>query len=125
MSADGGGGKVRLFDILGAFGLMAILAIMILPIPPALLSLLLIVNLALSVTVLLVATTVKDVLEFSVFPSVLLGLTLLRLALNLASTKLILLTGNPGSVVEAFGKVVVRGDAVVEIGRASCRERVS
>ena len=63
--------------------------------------------------VLLVVMSIKDVLEFSIFPSVLLGLTLFRLALNLATTKLILLSGNPGSVVEAFGKVVVRGDAVV------------
>ena len=70
-------------------------------------------NLALSVMVLLVVMSIKDVLEFSIFPSVLLGLTLFRLALNLATTKLILLSGNPGSVVEAFGKVVVRGDAVV------------
>jgi len=107
------GVPLKAVDLVGALGLLSILGMMILPLPPWLLSFLLIVNLALSVVVLLVATTVRDVLEFSVFPSVLLGLTLLRLALNLASTKLILLTGDPGTVVESFGKVVVRGDPVV------------
>jgi flagellar biosynthesis protein FlhA len=86
---------------------------MIVPLPPWAVSILVVTNLALSVMVLLVVMGIKDVLEFSIFPSVLLGLTLFRLALNLATTKLILLSGNPGSVVEAFGKVVVRGDAVV------------
>jgi flagellar biosynthesis protein FlhA len=106
-------GRVRLWDLLGAIGLLGVLGIMIVPLPSWAVSLLVVTNLALSVTVLLVVMGIKDVLEFSIFPSVLLGLTLFRLSLNLATTKLILLSGNPGSVVEAFGKVVVRGDAVV------------
>lgn len=106
-------GRVRLWDLLGAVGLLGVLSIMIVPLPPWSLSVLVVTNLALSVMVLLVVLSIKDVLDFSIFPSVLLGLTLFRLALNLASTKLILLSGNPGAVIEAFGKVVVRGDAVV------------
>ena len=106
-------GPVRLWDLLGAVGLLGVLGMMIVPLPPWAVSFLVVTNLALSVTVLLVVMGIKDVLDFSIFPSVLLGLTLFRLALNLATTKLILLSGNPGSVVEAFGKVVVRGDAVV------------
>lgn len=106
-------GRVRLWDLLGAVGLLGVLGMMIVPLPPWAVSFLVVTNLALSVTVLLVVMGIKDVLDFSIFPSVLLGLTLFRLALNLATTKLILLSGNPGSVVEAFGKVVVRGDAVV------------
>lgn len=106
-------GRIRLWDLLGAIGLLGVLGMMIVPLPPWAVSFLVVTNLALSVMVLLVVMGIKDVLEFSIFPSVLLGLTLFRLALNLATTKLILLSGNPGSVVEAFGKVVVRGDAVV------------
>jgi flagellar biosynthesis protein FlhA len=106
-------GRVRMWDMLGAVGLLGILGMMIIPMPSWSVSFLVVTNLALSVTVLLVVMGIKDVLDFSIFPSVLLGLTLFRLALNLATTKLILLSGDPGTVVEAFGKVVVRGDAVV------------
>ncbi|MBK8575182.1 MAG: flagellar biosynthesis protein FlhA [Elusimicrobia bacterium] len=106
-------GRIRLWDLLGAIGLLGVLGMMIVPLPPWAVSVLVVTNLALSVMVLLVVMGIKDILEFSIFPSVLLGLTLFRLALNLATTKLILLSGNPGDVIEAFGKVVVRGDAVV------------
>jgi len=103
----------RTLDVLTAFGILGVLATMILPLPTWLLSFLLILNLAMSVTVLLVVLNIREILDFSIFPSVLLGLTLFRLALNVASTKRILMSGDAGAVIEAFGQIVVRGDAVV------------
>jgi flagellar biosynthesis protein FlhA len=69
-------GRIRLWDLLGAIGLLGVLGMMIVPLPPWAVSILVVTNLALSVMVLLVVMGIKDVLEFSIFPSVLLGLTL-------------------------------------------------
>ncbi len=101
------------FDLVCALGILSILIMMIIPLPTWLLSFLLIVNMAATIAVLLMTTYVRDTLEFSVFPSLLLGLTLFRLALNISSTKLILLQADAGAIVDAFGEVVVRGNIVV------------
>ena len=93
---------------------------MIVPLPPLLLDLLLSIDIGLSVVLLLTAIYVKEPVEFSVFPSLLLVLTLLRLSLNVAGTRLILLHGSDGieaagHVIMAFGQFVVGGNFVVGI----------
>ena len=101
-----------------AMAVVAILMVMIIPIPTFLLDLLLSLSLALSIIILLMSMYVLKPLQFSVFPSVLLIVTLLRLSLNVASTRLILLHGNEGTsaagqVIQAFGTFVVGGNYVV------------
>jgi flagellar biosynthesis protein FlhA len=105
-------------DIMMGVGVMAILGIMILPIPSLLLDLLLSASITLGVIILMVAMYILRPLEFSVFPSVLLLTTLFRLALNVASTRLILLHGSEGTdaagqVIKAFGNFVVGGNFAV------------
>lgn len=105
-------------DILISVGVVAILMVMLLPLPRFLLDLLLSFNITLSVIILLVGLQVRRPIEFSVFPSVLLMITLLRLSLNIASTRLILLHGNEGvgaagEVIRAFGSFVVGGNYTV------------
>lgn len=101
-----------------AMGVIAILMVMIIPIPPFLLDILLSFSMAISIIILLMSMYVLKPLQFSVFPSVLLMVTLLRLSLNVASTRLILLHGNEGTsaaghVIQAFGTFVVGGNYVV------------
>ncbi|NCT99851.1 MAG: flagellar biosynthesis protein FlhA [Comamonadaceae bacterium] len=100
--------------------LMALLAMIILPLPPLLLDVLFTFNIVLAMIVLLVAVNVRRPLDFSLFPTVILGATLLRLMLNVASTRVVLLRGHEGtdaagSVIEAFGHVVIGGNFVVGI----------
>jgi flagellar biosynthesis protein FlhA len=94
-------------------GLMGILAVLLAPLPPVLLDLLIALNLGLTIMMLLIILGVKQPLDFSVFPSILLISTLFRLALNVATTRLILLKGHAGSIVNAFGDFVVGGNLVV------------
>src|SRR5689334_3571161 len=98
--------------------LVAVVVIMVIPLPPLLIDLLLAVSISLALIILLVSMYAQQALEFSTFPSVLLVVTLFRLALNVASTRLILLHGNEGSsaaghVIQAFGNFVVGGSYVV------------
>jgi type III secretion protein V len=86
---------------------------MIVPLPTWVLDLLLATNLTFSVLLLLVASFVRDALSFGAFPTLLLVTTLFRLALNVSSTRLILLQADAGEVIRAFGELVVRGDYVV------------
>ena len=102
-------------DVLLAGGIIVIVGMMIIPLPPALLDLLLTLNIAASVIVLLVAVYTNEPLKFSVFPSLLLITTLFRLALNVSTSRLILLQADAGSVVESFGDFVVGGNLVVGI----------
>ncbi|WP_159817230.1 flagellar biosynthesis protein FlhA [Colwellia sp. 20A7] len=100
--------------------LLAILAMVILPLPAWLLDTLFTFNIVLSVIVLLVAVSSKRPLDFSVFPTILLVATLMRLTLNIASTRVVLLHGHEGSdvagrVIQAFGEVVIGGNYVVGI----------
>jgi flagellar biosynthesis protein FlhA len=99
---------------------MAIILAMIMPIPSFLLDLLISTNITLSVIVLLVAMYVGRPVEFSVFPTTLLLLTLFRLALNISSSRLILIYGNSGTraagqVIEAFGNFVVGGNYIIGV----------
>jgi flagellar biosynthesis protein FlhA len=87
--------------------------VLLVPLPPLLLDLLLALNLGLTVLLLLITLSATQPLDFSVFPSLLLLLTLLRLSLNVATTRLILLTGHAGTIVAAFGQYVVGGNLVV------------
>ncbi|MCX7817079.1 MAG: flagellar biosynthesis protein FlhA [Syntrophales bacterium] len=101
-----------------ALGVVGILTVMIVPIPPLVLDLLLSTNIAVSIAILLMTMSVLKPLDFSVFPSILLIATLARLSLNVASTRLILLNGNQGTdaagqVIKAFGTFVVGGNYVI------------
>ena len=101
-----------------AMGVIAILMVMIIPIPTFLLDILLSFSIAISIIILLMSMYVLKPLQFSVFPSILLMVTLLRLSLNVASTRLILLHGSEGTsaagqVIQAFGTFVVGGNYVV------------
>jgi type III secretion protein V len=100
-------------DIVLAFVVVAIVGMMIVPLPTWLLDILLTFNISLSVMVLLISLYVPHALRISVFPSLLLITTMFRLALTISTTRLILLTGDPGDVVKAFGNFVVRGNFVV------------
>jgi len=100
-------------DISLAIGLVFIVAMMVIPVPPPLLDILLTVNISLSVIILLVCLYTKEPLDYSSFPTVLLIATLFRLGLNVSSTRLILLYGEAGSVINAFGEFVVGGNYVV------------
>ncbi len=105
-------------DLFIAFSLLAILAVMIVPLPPIMLDLALSFSLALSLLILLTAVYVKRALEFTSFPSLLLMTTLFRLGLNVATTRLILSHGHEGpaaagSVINAFGNFVVGNNYVI------------
>ncbi|HEX4351049.1 MAG TPA: flagellar biosynthesis protein FlhA, partial [Verrucomicrobiae bacterium] len=94
-------------------GLFGTILLLILPIPPFLLDLLLTVSIGLSLLTLLVILYLRTPAEFTGFPTLLLFITLYRLALNVASTRLILLDGYAGHIIESFGNFVVRGNYVV------------
>ncbi len=105
-------------DVMMGIAVMCILMVMIIPIPAVLMDLFLTFNITFAVVILLVGMYVLRPLEFSAFPSILLLSTLFRLALNIASTRLILLHGNEGTqaagnVIKAFGNFVVGGNYVV------------
>ncbi|WP_430456114.1 flagellar biosynthesis protein FlhA [Rheinheimera sp.] len=100
--------------------ILAALAMIVLPMPPILLDILFSFNIALALVVLLVTIYVNKPLDFAIFPSVLLVATILRLALNVASTRVVLLEGHTGpdaagAVIEAFGHVVIGGNYAVGI----------
>ena len=94
-------------------GLFLAIFLLVVPVHKDLLSLLLVISIAISLLILLTIIYLKDPSEFSVFPTLLLAVTLYRLGLNVASTRLILLDGDAGGVIEAFGSFVVRGNYVV------------
>ncbi|MBT4127115.1 MAG: flagellar type III secretion system protein FlhA, partial [Nitrospina sp.] len=99
-------------------GVVVILAVMVMPIPPFMLDLLLSFSITFSLIILLVSIFMQGPLDFSVFPSLLLIVTLIRLSLNVASTRIILLNGGEGvsaagDVIESFGSFVVGGNFVV------------
>jgi flagellar biosynthesis protein FlhA len=96
-----------------AIGVVAVVALLIVPLPSAVLDAMLALSIAVSLLVLLVALSAKDPLEFSVFPSLLLLITLLRLGLNVSTTRLILSQGRAGRVIDAFGNFVIGGNYVV------------
>src|SRR5689334_2913831 len=111
---------VRRGEILFAIGMMAVLTVLILPMPAWLLDISLALSITISVLILMVVLLIERPLEFSTFPTVLLIVTMLRLSLNLASTRLILThghegTGAAGHVIEAFGNFVMGGNFVIGV----------
>jgi len=100
-------------DILLAFGIIFILGLMIIPLPALMLDFFLAVNISLAILVLIVSLYIASPLEISIFPSLLLVLTIFRLSLNISSTRLILIDGYAGKVIETFGNFVVGGSYVV------------
>jgi len=100
-------------ELVLSVALLGLLVVFIVPLPTFLLDILLAFNLTATILILLITLTVRQPLDFSTFPSILLLLTLFRLALNVATTRLILLNGNAGEIVLAFGQFVVGGNLVV------------
>ena len=108
----------RKLDAVVPIGVVSIVLMMVLPLPPALLDTLIAMSMSISIGVFLTALFIETALEFSAFPAFVLIATLLRLSLNVATTRLILLHGGEGqgaagSVVEAFGRFVVEGNVLV------------
>jgi len=102
-------------DILLAVGIIMILVVMIFPLPTAIMDLLVALNLALGIVILMASLYIRHPLQFSVFPGLLLIVTLFRLSLNVASTRLILGQAYAGKIILAFGDFVVQGNYVVGI----------
>lgn len=100
-------------DYLLAAALFAVVIVLILPVPKGFLDALLSLSIGFSVLIMLVIIYVREPVQLSVFPTVLLITTLYRLALNVASTRLILLDGDAGKIIESFGQFVVGGNYVV------------
>ena len=110
------GGVLRLSrfsDVSLAFLVVMIIALMVIPIPPDVLDILLGFNMTLSITLLMMSLYIPRTLDFSTFPSVLLFTTLFRLALNITTTRLILIHANAGKIIYTFGNFVVAGNFVV------------
>ncbi len=104
---------LRQGDLWLVLGLFTTVVLLILPVPPIALDLFLAISIALSLLILLIILYLKEAADFTGFPTLLLFVTLFRLALNVASTRLILLDGYAGHIIEAFGNFVVRGNFVV------------
>jgi flagellar biosynthesis protein FlhA len=110
--------EARKSDVIVPLAIIGIVLMMVMPLPAELLDVLIACSLALGIGIFLTALFIEEVLEFSAFPSFVLIATLLRLSLNVASTRLILLHGGEGagaagSVIEAFGRFVVEGNVLV------------
>ena len=113
-------GRMNIRQMLAPLLIILILSMMVLPLPPFVLDVFFTFNIAISVMVLLVAMYTMKPLDFSIFPTVLLVTTLLRLSLNVASTRIVLLQGHngpdaAGKVIEAFGHFLVGGNYAVGI----------
>ncbi len=107
-------------DVMAAFGLVSILMLMILPVPPIMLDLFLSLNITIALVILVISLYTIKAVDFSIFPAILLTTTLFRLSLNVASTRLILLHGDTGpsaagAVIMSFGQFVVGGNYVIGI----------
>ncbi|NLZ93487.1 MAG: flagellar biosynthesis protein FlhA [Firmicutes bacterium] len=100
-------------DMIVAAAVVGIVMIIIIPLPPLILDILLTISIALSLVIMLLTLFTTEVLQFSVFPSMLLVVTLFRLALNISSTRLILSRGEAGSLIMAFGEFVAGSNYVV------------
>jgi flagellar biosynthesis protein FlhA len=100
-------------DLIAAGVVVLVVVMLIIPLPPMLLDLMITLNISCALAIVVTTLYVKKALEFSVFPSLLLITTLFRLAINISVTRLILLHGDAGHVVEAFGNFVIGGNVVV------------
>src|SRR5262245_45434662 len=99
-------------DILLPLAVIGVVSMMIIPLPSGFLDLLLVCNLSMALVILLVSMYTAEPLSFSVFPTLLLITTLFRLALNISASRLILLQGFAGHVIESFGSFVIGGSYV-------------
>jgi flagellar biosynthesis protein FlhA len=106
---------IQYSDVLLAVGMAIIVGMMIVPLPEGLLDVMIVMNIAFALVMLLVGMYITEPLQFSSFPSLLLIATLFRLALNVSASRLILLQGHAGSVIDSFGSFVVGGNYVVGI----------
>jgi flagellar biosynthesis protein FlhA len=106
---------LRQTDIALAAVVMLIIVMMVVPLPTAMLDMLIALNIAIGVTILLVSIYAAEPLDFSVFPTLLLVVTLFRLALNVSSTRLILLHAHAGNIIQSFGNFVVGGSLIVGV----------
>lgn len=102
-------------DTIIAFGVIGIVMMMIIPLPTWLMDIFLAINISISVIIMLITMFTTEVLQFSVFPTLLLVTTLFRLALNISSTRLILSKGNAGEIIDAFGSFAIGGNYAVGI----------
>lgn len=102
-------------DIALAIGLIVLVALMIIPMPAFMVDVLVVLNLALSLGVMLLTMYISEPMEFSVFPTFLLLVTLFRLGINISASRLILLDGDAGNVISAFGNMIVGGNYVVGV----------
>lgn len=100
-------------DLIVVIGVILIIAMLIIPFPTWLLSILILLNITLALLILLLTMNMSEALEFSIFPSLLLLTTLFRLGLNVSTTRSILSTGDAGGVVHTFGTFVIGGNIVV------------
>ena len=100
-------------DLLAAGAVVLVVVMMIIPLPPVLLDLFITLNISAALAIVIATLYLPRALDFSSFPALLLLTTLFRLAINISVTRLILLEGDAGHVVEAFGKFVVGGNVVV------------
>ncbi len=105
--------NIQKSDIITSLVLLLVLAVMFIPIPTPLLDMLLVVNIAVSILMMVYIISIKDPLEFSSFPTVLLMVTLMRLSVNVSSTRQILLNAFAGDVIESFGDFVAGGNYLV------------
>ena len=102
-------------DIAMVFSLITIVGLMIIPVPAAMVDLMLALSIAFSVGIIFMTMFISEPMEFSVFPTVLLLVTLLRLGINIAITRQILINGAAGKIVETFGNLIVGGDYIVGV----------
>ncbi len=106
----------KILDNSISLAVVTVVLFLILPMPPQLLDILLIINISLSIMILMITMNIKESLEFSIFPSLLLVTTLFRLAMNVSSTRLILRDGGyAGNVILAFGNLITQGNIVIGI----------
>lgn len=115
LTTDSNSVFARRSDTMISVALLAVIVVLLIPLPSMILDMLLAFNLSLSILLLLITLGAKEPLEVSIFPSLLLLLTLYRLSLNVATTRLILLDGNAGKIVSTFGGFVVGGSLTVGI----------
>lgn len=109
------GALTRQSDVLLAFAVVGVVLLLIIPLPPFILDVFLSVSIVLAVTTLLITLYTEDALAFNSFPSLLLFLTLFRLGLNIASTRMILAKGQAGDIIRTFGEFVTGGNQVVGV----------
>ena len=103
----------RILNNVIALFVVVVVMFLFIPLNPAILDILLVVNIGLSIMILMITMNISDALEFSIFPSLLLITTLFRLGMNVSSTRMILTTGDPGIVIQNFGQLVTGGNVVV------------